>query len=104
MKWLILKSIEMYWVVIPDSFKGICLFKESCSRFVYRKLKNDGFIAGIQAFFYRFSVCRKPFTIVTLPNEKRLILNLCNGDHVDESSINPHLLEKSKPSYHTNKR
>jgi uncharacterized protein len=104
MKWILLKSIEFYWRYVPDSLKGICLFRESCSRYVYRSLKDNGFKEGYRALKYRFDVCRMPFSIEEDSHAKRTVLHLCNGDCVDEMSINPHLMQKSKLYHHTLQR
>jgi putative component of membrane protein insertase Oxa1/YidC/SpoIIIJ protein YidD len=101
MKWIILKCIELYWTFVPDSLKGVCLFRESCSRYVYRTLKDDGMEQVYRAFTYRLHVCRKPFSITRDQLAERTVMHLCNGDCVDEMSINPYLLTKSKPPLHT---
>ena len=56
-------SIRFYWLIVPNKIKGVCLFKESCSKYVYRKLTEDGFKAGVKALRYRIKTCRQPYVI-----------------------------------------
>lgn len=49
--------IRTYWFLIPANRRRRCLFKESCSRHVYRKT-DAGFFAALTALTYRFGACR----------------------------------------------
>lgn len=80
--------IRIYWLIVPNKIKGKCLFSETCSRYVYRKLNEEGFRAGIKAFNYRFKTCRQPYLVRKNVNSKEFELHLCNGDLVEERQIN----------------
>jgi putative component of membrane protein insertase Oxa1/YidC/SpoIIIJ protein YidD len=54
-KYLLIFIILIYQAIIPRRFRGVCLFKESCSNFVCRKAKNGGFKGGIKALFFRIN-------------------------------------------------
>jgi putative component of membrane protein insertase Oxa1/YidC/SpoIIIJ protein YidD len=79
--------IRLYWILIPNAIKGQCLFRETCSRFVYRKVKEEGFWAGLNALKYRYKTCRSPFSLQTNPNNGKWELELCNGDVIQEQEI-----------------
>jgi uncharacterized protein len=55
--------IHLYWKIIPAEKRAICLYKESCSKYVYRKFKNKGFFGGIKAISYRFKNCNNKYKI-----------------------------------------
>lgn len=71
MKYLILFVIQTYWNIIPKSKRKRCIFKTSCSNYVYQKTKNEGFIKGIKAFNFRYKNCRGNFEIFENPVSKK---------------------------------
>ena len=81
-------SIRFYWLIVPNKIKGKCLFDETCSRYVYRKLNEKGFKSGIKAFKYRFETCRQPYVIRKNMDSNEFELHLCNGDLVEQKNIN----------------
>lgn len=81
--------IRIYWLIVPNKIKGKCLFSETCSRYVFRKLDEEGFIAGVKAFKYRFKTCRRPYVIRKNIDTNEFELHLCNGDLVNEINISP---------------
>jgi putative component of membrane protein insertase Oxa1/YidC/SpoIIIJ protein YidD len=89
-------AIRLYWFIVPNSLKGVCLFEESCSKHVYRTLQNEGTKAGFKALVYRFKVCRSPFLIRKNKEKNQYELHLCNGDIIQENLINSyHLSNKN---------
>mgnify|MGYP002032404561 CR=1 FL=1 len=89
-------AIRLYWFIVPNRLKGVCLFQESCSKYVYRTLQDKGTKAGLKALIYRFNVCRAPFLIRINNQKNKYELHLCNGDVVEEKLINPYHLTKKK--------
>lgn len=63
MKSAILVVIELYWNFFPASYKRECLYKESCSKFVYRVTKESGSIAGIRAYIKRYKSCTSEYCL-----------------------------------------
>ena len=57
MNCLIRAIIRTYWFLIPPNRRRACLFKESCSRHVYRQA-DAGAYTAIKAFRFRFGACR----------------------------------------------
>jgi len=98
MKYLLLAAIRMYWL-IPDSRRRNCLFKQSCSRFVYEATLNYGFTAGLQALRQRFATCRPGAVIY---------INPCSGEAemiLANNSVIPHdeIAERLLPNRHATK-
>ena len=96
MKYFFKFAIRLYWFIVPNSLKGVCLFEESCSKHVYSTLQNEGTKAGFKALVYRFKVCRSPFLIRKNKEKNQYELHLCNGDIIQENLINSyHLSNKN---------
>jgi uncharacterized protein len=74
MKWITLFAIRVYWVVIPKKYRKGCLFKESCSHFVYRTTKEHGFTRGLVSFFQRKKRCKPGYKIVLSQSSSEIIL------------------------------
>jgi putative component of membrane protein insertase Oxa1/YidC/SpoIIIJ protein YidD len=73
MKYLLLFSIRVYWL-LPGSWRRSCIFKCSCSHYVYQETKKNGFINGIRAFRRRFHQCRPGYGIVAAPDGKEWVV------------------------------
>ena len=87
MRWLILFPIHVYWHAWPSFLKKrSCIFKESCSLFVFRVTKDYGFIAGCKALNWRYRNCRPGYRIVT-NKEGKFEICLVSGNVVPESEI-----------------
>lgn len=76
MKYFILFSIRLYWVVIPKQKRKKCLFKKSCSNYVFEQTLNEGFFIGLKAFWFRYKNCRSGYQIFINPvtNETQMLL------------------------------
>ncbi|WP_089370120.1 membrane protein insertion efficiency factor YidD [Dokdonia pacifica] len=95
MRHLLLIIIRLYWKLIPASRRKRCLFKESCSHYVYNITKTKGLLAGIRAFLYRYKHCRSGYTIVEVPSQKILVSS--NNIVFQEEEIHPRLLNNHEP-------
>jgi len=73
MKIFLLLVIKIYWVLIPKSKRRRCLFKTTCSNYVYNKTKSKGLISGIKALRFRIENCNTNYHIININNEKVLI-------------------------------
>ena len=63
----------MYWVLIPKSKRRKCIFKKSCSHYVFDITKEKGLSKGIIALRYRYKNCRPGYNIIYINNTKMLI-------------------------------
>ena len=73
MRYLLLLIIKIYWKVIPENKRNKCLFKESCSKYVFRITKSKGLIGGLIILKTRFQDCRPGYTFLEIEGEEYLI-------------------------------
>lgn len=80
MNYFLIFIIRIYQLYFPKKYRGCCLYRESCSNFVLRVTQNNGFIAGLKAFKYRWENCRSNYYLVKkegyfllITNDKRII-------------------------------
>jgi len=91
MKQLLLIIIKLYWKFIPENKRRNCLFKESCSNYVFRHTKEHGFLKGIFAFNNRVKKCRGGYEIYTRQNGFEM--RLADGSIVMEKEISLNIME-----------
>lgn len=96
MKYLLLFVIRLYWWLIPPSRRKHCIFRESCSNYVWRITKEDGFKAGIKAFLFRNKHCCPGYAIYKF--QGRFEIKTVNGHILKEKEIDPRLLTTHNPS------
>ena len=73
MKYLLLFSIWLYWKAVPTNKRRKCLFKVSCSNYVYKKTRNEGFVSGLRALRFRIQNCNSNYIIIEVDGENLLI-------------------------------
>jgi putative component of membrane protein insertase Oxa1/YidC/SpoIIIJ protein YidD len=86
-KHLFILLIKGYWLIYPERVRRKCIFKESCSLFVYNKTKEGGFFMGINALKKRIKQCKPGYRIVNLPNGEKVVL-LADMTIVDFNKLN----------------
>jgi uncharacterized protein len=91
MKWVLIAIIKLYWIVIPENKKRTCLFKETCSRYVYRHTVEHGFFKGMRALVQRAKKCRKGYQLYT--GENGFEIKLADGSIICENEISPIILK-----------
>ncbi|WP_163407555.1 membrane protein insertion efficiency factor YidD [Flavobacterium ajazii] len=67
MKYLILFAVKMYWNIVPQSKRRKCIFKKSCSNYVFEITQKEGFVSGLKAFWFRYKNCRSGFQVFRNP-------------------------------------
>lgn len=92
MKSIFLVLIKLYQAFMPKQLRGRCLFKESCSNYVYRLTREKGFIAGKKALRYRIRNC-KPNYFITENNGKILLVTAQN-EVIEEKFISKLIIEE----------
>jgi hypothetical protein len=92
MKWPLLLLIRAYWAAFPAGKRRRCIFRESCSRCVYRITQEQGLISGLTTLKYRYLNCRDGFCLFELPETGKIMV-LPGGDQVSESGIAERLLQ-----------
>jgi uncharacterized protein len=93
MKWLILLTIKTYWITIPEKYRKTCLFKESCSHFVYRVTKQRGFLCGTAAFFQRRKKCRPGYEMM-FSDTSIIRIKLVDGSFISKNELSDQLLNE----------
>lgn len=65
--------IKSYWLLVPRQKRRKCLFKTSCSHYVYQKTKEKGLQAGLRALYFRMQNCNNEYQIIKVGDEKILV-------------------------------
>lgn len=90
MRLLLLLGIRLYWRFWPENLKRSCLFRESCSRYVYRATARAGASAGFAAFWERARRCRGGYSVETFAGQ--LVVRLADGSVLSEAEASRVLL------------
>lgn len=90
MKWILVLIIKFYWKIIPETKRRRCLFKESCSHFVYKQAVEHGFFKGIKALIMRIKQCRSGYHIYIGKNGYEM--KLADGSTIYENEISSQIL------------
>lgn len=93
MKYLILFIIKIYWKVIPASKRRKCVFKKSCSNYVFETTQKEGFIKGLKAFQFRYKNCRGNVEIFKNPINNKIQMILPSQIIIDGGEIADRLLD-----------
>jgi hypothetical protein len=73
MKYLLMFFIRLYWL-IPKSYRRSCIFKESCSHYVFNATEASGFKVGIKAFKARYNQCRRGYFLFECEDQRLVVL------------------------------
>jgi putative component of membrane protein insertase Oxa1/YidC/SpoIIIJ protein YidD len=92
MKYLILLIIRLYWNFIPQSKRRKCIFKKSCSNYVFEITQKEGFIRGLKAFQFRYKNCRGNFQIFKNPINNQIQMILPSQLIIDREEISDRLI------------
>ncbi len=84
----------MYWLIKSKKSKPKCIFKTSCSHYVYEEALHYGFLRGLKAFHFRYKNCRNGFEVFKNPISKDVQMLLPSGNIVDSKEIAERLIFK----------
>ena len=84
---MLILAIRIYWAVWPARWRRTCLFRESCSRYVYRVATEEGLAGGLRALRERYRACRPGYGIVRRYGESWLVL--ADGSTLSASEASP---------------
>lgn len=59
--------------MVPKKNRRKCIFKTSCSQYVYQQTKEKGVQAGLRALNFRIDNCNNHYQIIDVGDEKILI-------------------------------
>lgn len=91
MRWAIRLAIELYWRLLRIRLQRRCLFRESCSKLVYRVATETGSISAIAALLGRMPRCRPGY--VAVADEHGVRFELADGSTLDQSKAAQWLVE-----------
>lgn len=94
MKILLLTIIKIYWQFIPEKRRRPCVFRKSCSKYVFEKTKEEGFFSGLKALKYRFLNCRNGIEIFENPVNGETQIILPSLEILNQSEISERFLQK----------
>ena len=86
----------MYWFLIPKQKRRKCIFKKSCSMYVYEKTRHSGFIEGLKAFWFRYKNCRGSVEIFKHPIDNSIQVILPSKFIVGSEIMSEDLIKKYK--------
>ncbi|MGI4735739.1 MAG: membrane protein insertion efficiency factor YidD [Janthinobacterium lividum] len=87
----LLLLIRLYWALWPASARRTCLFRQSCSRHVYRITRRQGLLAGWQALRHRQQQCRAGACGFQHPLSGAWFLWLPDGTFLPQPEVARHL-------------
>ena len=82
MRYILIYLIKFYWKITIYK-KHKCIFRESCSRYVYRITEKEGFLSGIKALIQRYNQCRPGYLINFDKKGKLINVKLPDGSIAD---------------------
>lgn len=97
MKYLILLAIRLYWC-LPLKSHDRCIFKETCSHYIYRITGQNGTLAGIKAFMERNRLCRPGYVVYKFHD--KFYLRTAEGTIHEEEEINVSVLPPHREQYY----
>ncbi len=83
MKYLLIALIKAYWLVIPEKRRRKCLFRLSCSNYVYKKTKREGLYVGLKSLIFRIRNCNPNYHIIEI-NSNMLLISSTNQTFNEE--------------------
>ncbi|MBC8280490.1 MAG: membrane protein insertion efficiency factor YidD, partial [Chloroflexi bacterium] len=97
-RWALLSLIRVYWFLSPAFFaKRSCIFRLSCSNFVYQSTIQYGSVAGFRALVWRYRSCRPGYTVASDSRgdlKVRLVTGrVVPGSEIVESILDPYVAE-----------
>ena len=84
--------IKIYWLIFAERNRNICLYKESCSKKIFRKFIENGILSGIYTFYERLKNCRSSYKFIIEKEEIKIITK--TGKIIENIEINPYILNQ----------
>ena len=95
MKWFILLIIRTYWLLVPRSQRRKCIFKTSCSQYVYQEAKAKGGVSGWKALVHRYKSCRGGYMCYLNPVTGQIEMILLTGEILKENQMSDRFINRS---------
>jgi len=94
MRIFLLIVIRIYWFLIPKSKRRKCIFRKSCSNYVFEETLKNGLWVGLKAFRFRYENCRHGFEVFKNPIDNKVQMILTNHQIIGEENIAERLIKK----------
>lgn len=82
--------IRSYWNLVPVHRRRECLFRVTCSQFVYKALLENGIREGWEALKTRNRRCRPGYQV--LHSQGKFLVRFADGGEASEEEIAEHVL------------
>lgn len=82
--------IKLYWIAVPEQNRRNCLFRESCSKHVYRTTQKEGLTKGLKSLKFRYKNCRSGYTLISTQDQTLLVTR--NNNVILENEISYDLI------------
>lgn len=92
MKIILLLLIKIYWVLIPKNKRKQCIFRKSCSQYVFEITQEKGLLKGLKALNFRIKNCKYGFELFKNPITGKMQMVLPNRQIISENGIAERLL------------
>jgi len=93
MRFLLIGIIQLYWYFIPEKKRRNCIFKTSCSHFVFNQTRDNGFISGLIALNQRIKKCRPGYKVIR-DETQFLRLQLSDGSYLAKEEVSEGFIER----------
>nr|WP_291871051.1 membrane protein insertion efficiency factor YidD [Maribacter sp.] len=93
MKIFLLIGIKIYWLLMPKSKRKKCIFRTSCSNYVFKITAKGGLWKGLKALKFRYVNCRHGYQLFKNPINNKIHLILPNREVINEENIAERLLK-----------
>lgn len=94
MKFILLTIIRFYWFIKPNNRKPKCIFRKSCSCYVYGIISDKGALKGLAAFYFRYKNCRYGYEIFKSPTTGEIQILLPSGFILEQQEISKKVINK----------
>ena len=91
-------AIRLYWRIWPAAWRRRCLYRESCSRHVYRIAAEAGFRPALRALRRRYRTCRPGYHLILTGPAPGVYL--ADGSFLYRTEASPHLFEAVEAAAH----
>ena len=94
MRWVLMGAIKLYWIIAPASLRQRCIFKITCSKYVYETTRKFGLIEGLRSFWKRWRQCRAGYNVEYSDSQFRVKLRdgtIIDSAYIAQDVLDPHM-------------
>lgn len=86
--------VRLYWFSKSKNSNPKCIFRKSCSHYVYEITQKQGYLKGLKAFVFRYRNCRGYIQVFKNPISNKTNMLLSSRIIIEEDEIAERLLIK----------